>query len=103
MFVRSGHKQKQPSILTRKLHNLKKKKSSGSRKGSPEVCHYIKESEQPADPAVLVHVDLLRGGDLGQARHGENIAGQGHDEAYVGKSKSFPLFSENLPFSFLIW
>ena len=29
-----------------------------------------KESEQPGDFAVLVHVDLLSGRHLGQARHG---------------------------------
>ena len=42
-------------------------------------------SEQSGNPSVLVHVDLLRGGDLGQARHGEDIAGQGHDGASVNE------------------
>ena len=61
---------------------------------------FLKESEQPADPSVLVHVDLLRGGDLGQTLHGEDIAGQGHDEARAGRSKKLPPFSVNPPFSF---
>ena len=39
------------------------------------VCRDFLFSVQPGNPSVLVHVDLFRGGDLGQARHGEDIAG----------------------------
>lgn len=38
-------------------------------------------SEQTGDPAVFVHVDLLGSGDLGQPRHGHDLARQGNDEA----------------------
>lgn len=31
-------------------------------------------SEQTGDPAVFVHVDLLGSGDLGQTRHGHDLA-----------------------------
>ena len=41
-------------------------------------------SEQTGDPAVFVHVDLLGSGDLGQTRHGHDLARQGNDEARTG-------------------
>ena len=37
--------------------------------------------EQARDLAGLVHVDLLGGGDFGQAGHGHNVAGEGNNEA----------------------
>ena len=37
--------------------------------------------EQAGDGAVLVHVDLLGGGNLGQTGHGHDLAGEGHKEA----------------------
>ncbi len=46
--------------------------------------------EEAFDPAVLVHVDLLGGGDLGQAGHGEDVPGQGHEEARPGGHLQVP-------------
>ena len=40
--------------------------------------------EQAGDFAVFVHVDLLGGGDPGQAGHGHDIPGEGDDEAGAG-------------------
>ena len=47
-------------------------------------------SEQSADDAVVVHVDVLRRGDLGQTRHGEDVPGEYDDEARAGGDLHLP-------------
>ena len=39
---------------------------------------------------MLVHVDLFGGGDLGQAGHGEDVAGEGNQEAGAGGDLNVP-------------
>jgi len=41
-------------------------------------------SEQAGDYSVFVNIDTLGSGTLGQARHGEYVAGSCHDEARAG-------------------
>ena len=47
-------------------------------------------SEQAGDLAVLVHVDALGGGNLGQAGHGHDLAGQGTQKAGTGGNLHVP-------------
>ena len=41
--------------------------------------------EQARDLTGLVHVDLLGGGDFGQAGHGHNVTGKGYYETCAGR------------------
>ena len=42
-------------------------------------------SEQSGNDAVVIHIDLGRCGDFGQARHGHDIAGQHNNESCAGR------------------